>query len=220
MTIADNTIGNGSRKQRLDSTEDGNGESWRHKSLENVKRKVWHLNTRKLSRDSETVADSLYAINTGILLQHYNKNCCKDNSNERSRYLSAYLRSENDNKDTEQSDAEWPHIHCWEILYIAPPFLDEITWNLIYLQSEEVLYLSSEDGYGYTWCEAHHDRVRYEFDNASEAHYSQEDEEHACHERGNGKSWHTILFNDSVDDDDESTRRATDLHLWTSKKTD
>ena len=42
---------------------------------------------------------------------------------------------------------------------------------------------------------------------------AQENEKDSCHEGGNGESLHTILLDDTIDDDDEGTGRTADLYL-------
>ena len=43
--------------------------------------------------------------------------------------------------------------------------------------------------------------------------YAEQDEETACHKCGDGQSLHTVLLDNSVDNDDKGSRGASNLYL-------
>ena len=106
------------------------------------------------------------------------------------------------------------------MLYVASPFLNEVGRHGVDVESEEVFYLCGEDGDGNTAREAHDNGVGDVFDDGAELEQSEEYEEHACHDGGDGESFDAVLLYDAVDDDDEGSRGASYLHLATAEQRD
>ena len=99
------------------------------------------------------------------------------------------------------------------MLEIDGPFVQESGRDALDLQAEEVLDLGREDGQGDTAGEAHDDRVGDIFDDRAQMEHAHQDQEGTGHEGRDRETAHAVLLDDSVDDDDEGTGRAADLHL-------
>ena len=104
------------------------------------------------------------------------------------------------------------------MLYVACPLLDEVGRHRVDGQSEEVLNLCGEDGYGDTAREAYNNRVGNVLDDSTKLEQTEQNEEHASHDGGDGESFDAVLLYDAVDDDDESTGRTANLHLATAEQ--
>ena len=87
VAIANHTIGNGSRKKRLDRTEDGNGECDRHEAAYHIVGDGRNNHLRELSLDLEAVADGVNTLNAKEMLHSENDQCAEDDGIERTRYL-------------------------------------------------------------------------------------------------------------------------------------
>ena len=103
---------------------------------------------------------------------------------------------------------------------VAAPLLDEVGRYGVDGQSEEVLDLGGEDGHGNTARKSNYDGVGDVLDDGAELQHAEHDEEHACHERGYGEALKTILLDYTVYDDDESTRRTSNLHFAAAEQRD
>ena len=69
VVVANDTVGNSSRQQRLDGSQHGNGDCRSHKTLNGFPRQLWHYGTWQLTGDAETVAYGLDGADTTIVLQ-------------------------------------------------------------------------------------------------------------------------------------------------------
>ena len=76
------TIGNGSREQTLDGTQNGDGDGWRNKALDGFPVHLWHLSGRQLIADGEAVADGLDAAHSCVLLEKQGNHGHQDDGNE------------------------------------------------------------------------------------------------------------------------------------------
>jgi hypothetical protein len=104
------------------------------------------------------------------------------------------------------------------VLYVANPLLDEIGRHRVDGQSEEVLNLCGEDGYGDTACETYNNRVGDVLDDSSELQQSEQYEEYACHDGSNGESFDAVFLDDAVDDNNKSSRRTSNLYLTAAEQ--
>ena len=104
--------------------------------------------------------------------------------------------------------------------YVAAPFLDEVGRYRVDGQSEEVLYLCGEDGNGNTAGESYNNRVGDVLDDSAEFQHAKHNKEYACHECGYGETLKAVLLYDAVYDDDESTRRTSNLYFAATEQRD
>ena len=104
---------------------------------------------------------------------------------------------------------------------IAQPFVDKFRWNTaLNLQSEEVLDLRGEDGERDARGEAHHDGIRDELDDGAQTKHAQQDEKEAGHDGGDEEARKAELRHDTINNDDECTRRPTDLDTAAPQRRD
>ena len=220
VMVADYTVGYGSREQALDGTEDGDGDGRRHEALDGLPVHFRNLSRRQLVADREAVADGLDALNSGKLLEQQCHNGHQDDGDERSWNLLAELRSDGDDHHANHTDEGTPRVDGVETLEIDTPFLQEVRRIGSQCQTEEILDLSGEDGYGDTAGETYHDRIRDVLDDGTESEQSEEHQEETCHQRCDGQSLESILLDDAVDDDDECSCRSADLHFASAEDGD
>ena len=114
-----------------------------------------------------------------------------------------------------------PQVDACEVAGIAYPFRDEVgRHGTFYRQAEEILDLSGEDGERDTAGETYYDGIGDILDDGAQTKQTQHYEEHAREQCGNHKALYAILSYDARDDDDESARGATYLHLGTTQQRD
>ena len=220
VVVGYHTIGNGSREQTLDGTQNGDGDGWRNKALDGFPVHLWHLSSRQLIADGEAVADGLDAAHSCVLFEKERNHRHQDDGNERTWNLLAEARGDGDDNHAHHTDEGTPRVDGVEALEIHAPLLDEVGRVAGKCQTEEVLDLGSEDGDGDTTSESHYDRVRDVLDDGAETKQSEEYQEETCHEGGDGETFHAILLDDAIDDDDEGACRTTYLNLAAAKDGD
>ena len=96
---------------------------------------------------------------------------------------------------------------------VGYPLLNEVAGHLRHRQTEKILDLCGEDGDSNTTGEAHHNGIRDILDDGAQMEYTKHDEEHTCHQRGDGETLETILLDDTIYYNNERARRTTDLYL-------
>ena len=217
MVIADDTVGHRGREQTLDSTEDGDGQGRTHKSFQRLPTQFGHRGFGQLRTDAETVADGLDGGHAGVVLEQQCNDGDDDDGNERTGHFLTEFRRQYDDADADQTHKRAPQVDITEITEIGTPFCKEFSRILVHCHTEEILNLCGEDGDGDTAGETHHDGVGDVLDDGAQTKHAQEDEEHTCHQRGDGQSLYAILMDDAIDDDDEGTRRTANLHLRTTE---
>ena len=99
------------------------------------------------------------------------------------------------------------------MLNVECPFVNEVGWYVLQPQTEEIVHLRREDGYGDTGGETYDNGVGHELDDGTHACQTHHDEQYARHDGCYHQPRQTILLNDAVDDDDKRTRRTAYLHL-------
>ena len=168
VVVADDTVGYGCRQQRLDGTEHGDGHCRSHQTLYCLPCHHRYLHVGYGVAHVEAVADGLNACDACVLLQEQSCYGHNDDSYERAGYLLAELRCDGDDYHAHHAHQRAPKVGGGEVLYVANPLLDEIGRHRVDGQSEEVLNLCGEDGYGDTACETYNNRVGDVFDDSSE----------------------------------------------------
>ena len=103
---------------------------------------------------------------------------------------------------------------------VDAPFLQKIRWVRSQRQSKEILDLSGEDGYGDTTGKSHNDRVRDVLDDGSKTEKSEENQEQTSHQCRYRQTFHTIFLDNAIDDNDECSRRTTNLHFASTEDGD
>ena len=220
VLVADDTVGHGSREERLDGSEHGNHECGRHELGEHLPCDAWHLGLGHVGIYGEAVSDGLDGGHSGIVLEEQRHDGHHDDGHERSGELLADLRCVDDDEDATDTDEQGPDVHGAEVLEVDHPLADKVGRHLGNLHAEEVLDLCCEDGQRDTAREAHDDGVRDVLDDGTHAQHAHEDEEDTRHEGGDDESVHTIVGDDAEDDDDERSRGTADLYLATSEDRD
>ena len=167
----------------------------------------------QLRRDAETVADGLDGGHAGIVLEQQDHNGYHDDGDERTGNLLVEPGHQRDNQYAQNARQRAPQVDGGNVLEVGYPLLDEVGRHRVHAHAQQVLDLCGENGDGNTAGEPHHDGIGYVLDDGAQPEHAQQDEEHARHERGNGKPLHAILLDDAIDDDDESTRRTAYLNL-------
>ena len=218
VTVADDTISHGGREQRLNGTEDGNGDGGRHEALDNVPCELRHLSTRQLVGDGEAVADGFDAGDAPLMLQQEHSECHHNDGDQTTREFTRRtaagdLRPEGDDRHTEHAHACTPTIDGGEGGEVGYPLLDEVGRHRYHRQAEEILDLRGEDGEGDTRRESHDDGIWDVLDDGTQMEHAEHDEEHTRHQCGNGQSFEAVLLDDTIYDNNKRARWSTDLHL-------
>ena len=99
------------------------------------------------------------------------------------------------------------------MLYVSNPFLNEVRRHLVHLHAQQVFDLRGEDGDSDTAGESYDNGVGNVLDDGAQTEHTQQNEEDARHEGGDGETLHAVLLDDAIDDDDEGTCRTAYLHL-------
>ncbi len=145
VTVADYTVGNHSRQQRLDSTEHRDCKRHRKQRLHGREERsvldMRRTQRRQARRQFVEVADSLDGIDTGIGFEQPAYERHDDDGEERTRNLLRHARSEHDDKDAHDTDAECPPVDVAYIIKVANPLLDEIRRHLLDAETEQVVHL-------------------------------------------------------------------------------
>ncbi len=144
----------------------------------------------------------------------------EDQSDERPGDLLRKLRGQDDDEHRRYRKDERKRLPRVEVCEVGFPLAEEVSGDLIYRQSEDVLDLSREYRHCNTRSESHDDGIRYEADDRPETQKSHQQQHQACHERRDRKPVDTMLSDDTVDDDDECSGRASDLHFATTEERD
>ena len=225
MAVADDTVGHCGREQRLDGTEDGDGDGGRDETLDDVPRQVGHLCLRQRGGDGEAVADGLDGGDADILFQQGGGDGHQHDGNQRAGQLAQcralrHLRPEGDDGDGTYADKGTPALDGRHAVDVGNPLLNEIRGYDGHRQAEQILDLRGEDGEGDTAGEAHDDGVRDVLDDRAQMQYAEHDEEDARHERGDGQTLEAVLLDDAIYNNNERTRRTTDLYLRASEDGD
>ncbi len=225
MTVADDTVGHGSREQRLDGSEDGDGDGWRDKSLDDVPSEIGHLCLRQRGRDGEAVADGLDGGDAGILSEEGGSDGHQHDGNQRAGQFTdgkavRQLRPEGNDSHGTQADEGTPTLNGRHAVDVGNPLFDKVGGHDGHRQAEQVLDLRGEDGEGNTAGEADNDRVRNVLDDRAEMQHAEHNEEDTRHQRGDGQSLETVLLDDAIYYNNERARRSTDLNLRASENGD
>ena len=240
VLVADYAVGHRCGEQALDGAEDGYGEGHRHELLDELEGDARHDHLRQLGLNVEAVADGVDALDA-LLLQQEHSHGTKQDAPQRTGYLAEArhllqrLGREDDDQQGTDGDDEVPEVERADVLGIANPFAHEVARRLQgnaddfargahgrLRQPEDVADLRREDGQGDTCREADNDGVGNELDDDAQAESAQRDEYQASQNRGDEQALQAILrvVHDAIDDDDEGTRRAANLHLCAAEQRD
>ena len=131
MTVADDTIRHSGREQRLNGTEDGNGDGRRYEALDDVPCEHRHLSTRQLIGDGKSVADRLDTGDTPLMLQQEHGKCHHDDGDQTARQFSDSDMArepgpQGNDSHTQDTDSRTPDIDRGEGGEIGYPLLDEV----------------------------------------------------------------------------------------------
>ena len=92
-------------------------------------------------------------------------------------------------------------------------FFDEIGRNFVHRQSAKVLDLSAEDENGNAAGKSCCDRIRDEFDHASQTCQSHDQKQATRHHRADGKIFSAVLGINAIEDDDERSGWPADANF-------
>ena len=224
MAIANNTISHRGRKQRFNSTKNGDSDSWRHQSLNHVPRNRGHLGIGQLVRNRESVAYSLYALHARILLQQQHCYGHNDDGDKASGQFFQYIiifsnhRPCSNHCNRANTHTCTPQVDGAERTNICHPLLDKVAWHGLHCKSEQVFYLCGKNGKRNTAGESYHNGVWNILNDSSQVQHSEHNQEHTCHQRSYCKSLKSVLLNNSVDNDDKRTSRSAYLHLRSTQQ--
>ena len=210
MTVADDTVGHGSREQRLDGTEDGDGDGGRDKSFDDVPSEIGHLCLRQRGRDREAVADGLDGGDAGILSEEGGSDGHQHDGNQRAGQFPdgkavRQLRPEGNDSHGTQADEGTPTLNGRHTIDVGNPLLDKVRGHDSHRQTQQVL---DDDG------------VRDVLDDRAQMQHTEHNEEHTRHQRGDGQSLEAILLDDAIYNNNECARRSTYLYLRASEDGD
>ena len=102
-------------------------------------------------------------------------------------------------------------------MQINAPFRQEFARKVAQPESEEVVDLSGQNRQGNAGGEAYDDRVGDELDDRAELEQSHHNQYQSGHECGHGQTLKAETRYDTVDNDDESACRPSDLHRIASE---
>ncbi len=142
--------------------------------------------------DAVAVADGFDRVDAAVPFQEVGGYGDENDGCERTRHLARHLRSEQDDEDAHQADAQCPEVGGVEVLEVDGPFAEEVFGKgAVDAQAEEVFDLGGEDREGDTRREAHDDGVGDELDDHAELEESEQDEDDPSHDGGDGESLDT-----------------------------
>ena len=78
-----------------------------------------------------------------------------------------HRRPESDDQNASNAYEGTPEVYRTYIIYIGSPLLDEVAGHMLHRQSQQILDLGGEDGYGNTAGETYHDGVGNVLDDGS-----------------------------------------------------
>ena len=186
----------------------------------------------------ETVADGVDALYAELALHKQYCQCAQQYAVQGTGYLVQYRYAsyshggQDDNQQRTNGNEEVPWVERSDVLGVAYPFAYEVAGSLqgngdglsclahcLLCQSQHVAYLCGEDGYGNTCGETDDDGVGDELDDSPQLEQPQCNEYHACHHGGYEQALQSVcrVGDYSIDNHDECTRGATNLHLIASK---
>lgn len=219
MVVATDTVGHSCGEQRLNGAEHGDDHRRWKEFAEAVPRDVGHGERRQRGLDfAEAVVDGGDRTEAVFLqngVEEIGAHCHHDDGHERTRDFLRHFRRQGDDCHAENANGRCYPVSGVEMLEIDHPLRNKVARHLTFnLESEKFLNLRGEDGDGDTAREAHHNGVWNELDDGAEPKRSQQNEENARHHGGHDQSRHFQggIADNAVDDDDEGTRWATDLH--------
>ena len=168
--------------------------------------------------DRESVADSFDGVDSGVAFQQIDGQRHNDDSDQRTGYLFREAGREGDDGDADNAYGRCPEVDRPEILEVDYPLPGEVARHFGGREAEQILDLRGEDRHGDTAGETDDDRVGNEFDDRPQAEESQQDQEYARHDRGDGQSLDAVLLDDAIDDHDECTCGAADLYATAAER--
>ena len=177
------------------------------------------MRCRDTVRQFIQIADRLQTRHTPCLrritLQQPYRERCQDDRHQRTGESPRHVWHADTDQQREHTDSHCPPVHA-EMLRIEDPLVDEISRHVRQAQTEEIVHLRAEDRQRDTCREANNNRVWHELDHRSQLRQTHRDQQDSRHHRRDHQTAQTVLLDDAVDDHDERTRRATDLHLTTA----
>ena len=127
------------------------------------------------------------------------------------------LRADDDSHRRERHREGTP-THGREVTDVAPPFVDKTgRHRAFYVQTEKIFDLRGENRERYSGGETDHNGIGNELDHAPQAEHPEQNQEEAGHHRGHQQPRKAEMLHHPVDDDDESPRRAADLHTTSAQ---
>ena len=122
------------------------------------------------------------------------------------------LRADDDSHRRERHREGVP-THGREVTGVAHPLVDKTGRHRAFnVQTEEIFDLRGENRERNAGGEAHHNGIGNELNHAPQAEHPEQNQEETGHHRGHQQPRKPEMLHHSVDDDDESPRRAADLH--------
>ena len=228
VPVANHTVGHHCRQEALNGTQHSDSEGCGQNGL-NGREEGLALGQSRQAELGQTVGqlievadglNGLNASNIGIFLEQPAHKCHNHNGQQRAGNLLGELGGQSNNHNAHQAHAQRPEVHLVDILEVAGPLIDEVGGHIRDTHTEQVVHLGREDGDGDTAREAHDDGIGHKLDDRSEFEDTHQNHHQACQDGGNGKARKTKLLDDAIDDDNEGTRGATNLHLRTAQSRD
>ena len=241
MLVADYTVGHSRTEEALDGTQDSNREGHRHQFLYHADGDGGHHHIGELCLNVEAVTDGVDALNAQIILEEIYGYGAQHNTIERPGNLVEHLDaacehgSEDDEQQAADGHAEVPGIERVDVLGIAYPFAHKVARCLqrdanrvpalahsLLGEAQNVAHLGGEDGNSNTCREAHDNGIRDKLDDSPQAEHAQCHQYHASQDGGDEQALQAILRigDNTIDDDDECARGATNLHFGPSQQGD
>lgn len=218
--VATHTIGHRGRKQRLNSAQHGNDHGCGEKALHTLPTQVGHLQRGNACLYlAKLVADGEH-LHVGVGIQKVNAYGHYNNGHERAGHLLRHLGRKGYYHDAQHTYRSGHPVYCVKILKVHQPFRQEVARHFARNgQAEQVLDLRGEYGHGNTARKAHHNGVRNELDDGAKMANAQQYQEDTRQHSGQHQSRQAQIgvAHNTVDNYDESTRRATNLHTATAK---
>ena len=220
MSVIDLTIGHARRQQRLDGTEQGDGQRRRNQLAEIVNRHRWHAERRQLLRNTtKTTAD-------GIDRQLEQPGHQRPDHQHRQRprrpaQQGKLLRQAVIGQEKDQAGQRQPDRRQVRRMGVRRQHLDafeKLRRHLIDLQTKEILDLGQEDHHRNAIGEANHHRHRNEADQLPQPGQPHRQQQHPGQQGGAKQIDKAVGDDNAVNDRNERPGRPANLHPRTSEQ--